>query len=227
MIAATDASGEVGVVGARKVFGEQSIKLEMARVDLQANDATTQIAAVAGSDTKILLLVLLRRRRHHRREELRKSRLAATSRGWATVEEFLLSAGMDSGRFCSRRARHSIAAQGGINATKDYANEGDSVHRLFVDTMKGGDFRAREGNVWRLAELSTDIIDQAVAQGVPFNREYGGLLATRSFGGVLVERTFYCRGQTGQQLLLGASGRLRQVADGQVRCTRATRCSTS
>jgi succinate dehydrogenase flavoprotein subunit len=115
--------------------------------------------------------------------------------------------------FCfqdSARRAHSIAAQGGINATKDYANEGDSVRRLFVDTVKGGDFRARESNVWRLAELSTNIIDQAVAQGVPFNREYGGMLATRSFGGVLVERTFYCRGQTGQQLLLGAYQALQQ-----------------
>ncbi len=121
--------------------------------------------------------------------------------------------------FCfqdSARRAHSIAAQGGINATKDYANEGDSVHRLFVDTIKGGDFRAREANVWRLAELSTGIIDQAVAQGVPFNREYGGMLATRSFGGVLVERTFYCRGQTGQQLLLGAYQALQmQVHAGQ------------
>jgi succinate dehydrogenase flavoprotein subunit len=121
--------------------------------------------------------------------------------------------------FCfqdSARRAHSIAAQGGINATKDYANEGDSVFRLFVDTLKGGDFRAREANVWRLATLSANIIDQAVAQGVPFNREYGGGLATRSFGGVLVERTFYCRGQTGQQLLLGAYSALqRQVNDGQ------------
>jgi succinate dehydrogenase / fumarate reductase flavoprotein subunit len=123
--------------------------------------------------------------------------------------------------FCfqdSARRAHSIAAQGGINATKDYANEGDSVRRLFVDTMKGGDFRAREANVWRLAELSSNIIDQAVAQGVPFNREYGGGLATRSFGGVLVERTFYCRGQTGQQLLLGAYQALQQqVAEGMAR----------
>ncbi len=122
--------------------------------------------------------------------------------------------------FCfqdSPRRAHSIAAQGGINATKDYANEGDSVHRLFVDTVKGGDFRAREANVWRLAELSTNIIDQAVAQGVPFNREYGGVLATRSFGGVLVERTFYCRGQTGQQLLLGAYSALQnQINEGMV-----------
>ncbi len=122
--------------------------------------------------------------------------------------------------FCfqdSPRRAHSIAAQGGINATKDYSNDGDSVERLFADTMKGGDFRSREANVWRLAELSSEIIDQAVAQGVPFNREYGGLLATRSFGGVLVERTFYCRGQTGQQLLLGAYGAMmRQVRAGQV-----------
>ena len=113
------------------------------------------------------------------------------------------------------RRAHSIAAQGGINAAKDYKNEGDSVRRLFVDTMKGGDFRAREANVWRLSQLSENIIDQAVAQGVPFNREYGGQLATRSFGGVLVQRTFYSRGQTGQQLLLGAYSALeRQVAAG-------------
>ncbi|MBK5232064.1 MAG: fumarate reductase/succinate dehydrogenase flavoprotein subunit [Thermoleophilia bacterium] len=123
--------------------------------------------------------------------------------------------------FCfqdSPRRAHSIAAQGGINASKDYANEGDSTRRLFVDTMKGGDFRSREANVWRLAELSENIIDQAVAQGVPFNREYGGQLATRSFGGVLVQRTFYSRGQTGQQLLLGAYSALEhQVAAGN--CT--------
>lgn len=112
------------------------------------------------------------------------------------------------------RRAHSIAAQGGINAAKDYKNEGDSVRRLFVDTMKGGDFRAREANVWRLAQLSENIIDQAVAQGVPFNREYGGGLATRSFGGVLVQRTFYSRGQTGQQLLLGAYSALEQQVAG-------------
>ncbi|QEG20878.1 fumarate reductase/succinate dehydrogenase flavoprotein subunit [Mariniblastus fucicola] len=109
--------------------------------------------------------------------------------------------------FCfqdSPRRAHSIAAQGGINASKNYRNDGDSTWRLFVDTQKGGDFRAREENVYRLAELSTAIIDQAVSQGVPFAREYGGKLANRSFGGVLVERTFYCRGETGQQLLLGA-----------------------
>ncbi|MFT5299561.1 MAG: succinate dehydrogenase / fumarate reductase flavoprotein subunit [Mariniblastus sp.] len=109
--------------------------------------------------------------------------------------------------FCfqdSPRRAHSIAAQGGINASKNYRNDGDSTWRLFTDTQKGGDYRAREENVYRLAELSTSIIDQAVAQGVPFAREYGGKLANRSFGGVLVERTFYCRGETGQQLLLGA-----------------------
>ncbi len=118
--------------------------------------------------------------------------------------------------FCfqdSPRRAHSIAAQGGINAAKDYANEGDSIQRLFYDTIKGGDFRSREANVWRLAELSANIIDQAVAQGVPFNREYGGSLATRSFGGVLVQRTFYARGQTGQQLLLGAYSALEQQVD--------------
>ncbi len=108
--------------------------------------------------------------------------------------------------FCfqdSPRRAHSIAAQGGINASKNYRNDGDSTWRLFTDTVKGGDYRARESNVYRLAELSTAIIDQAVSQGVPFAREYGGKLANRSFGGVLVERTFYCRGETGQQLLLG------------------------
>src|SRR5215218_9771569 len=109
--------------------------------------------------------------------------------------------------FCyqdSPRRAHSIAAQGGINAAKNYQNDGDSVFRLFYDTVKGGDFRAREGNVHRLAELSVNIIDQCVAQGVPFAREYGGLLDNRSFGGAQVSRTFYARGQTGQQLLLGA-----------------------
>ncbi|HXV17747.1 MAG TPA: FAD-binding protein, partial [Gemmatimonadaceae bacterium] len=109
--------------------------------------------------------------------------------------------------FCfqdSPRRAHSIAAQGGINAAKNYQNDGDSVYRLFYDTIKGGDFRAREANVYRLAEVSVNIIDQCVAQGVPFAREYGGLLANRSFGGAQVSRTFYARGQTGQQLLLGA-----------------------
>ncbi len=123
--------------------------------------------------------------------------------------------------FCfqdSPRRAHSIAAQGGINGAKNYRNDGDSVARLFNDTQKGGDFRAREANVWRLAEVSASIIDQAVAQGVPFAREYGGLLANRSFGGVLVERTFYCRGETGQQLMLGACSSLaQQVHAGNVR----------
>jgi succinate dehydrogenase / fumarate reductase, flavoprotein subunit len=123
--------------------------------------------------------------------------------------------------FCfqdSARRAHSIAAQGGINAAKNYQNDGDSVYRLFYDTVKGGDFRSREANVYRLAEISNAIIDQCVALGVPFAREYSGYLANRSFGGAQVSRTFYARGQTGQQLLLGAYGALtRQVADGQVR----------
>ena len=123
--------------------------------------------------------------------------------------------------FCfqdSPRRAHSIAAQGGINAAKNYQNDGDSVYRLFYDTIKGGDYRAREGNVHRLAEVSVNIIDQCVAQGVPFAREYGGLLANRSFGGSQVSRTFYARGQTGQQLLLGAYSALnRQIANGKVK----------
>ncbi|NUP33401.1 MAG: fumarate reductase/succinate dehydrogenase flavoprotein subunit [Streptomycetaceae bacterium] len=123
-------------------------------------------------------------------------------------------------QFCyqdSPRRAHSIAAQGGINAAKNYRNDGDSVHRLFYDTVKGGDFRARESNVHRLAQISVEIIDQCVAQGVPFAREYGGLLDTRSFGGVQVSRTFYARGQTGQQLLLGAYQALsRQIDAGAV-----------
>jgi succinate dehydrogenase flavoprotein subunit len=123
--------------------------------------------------------------------------------------------------FCfqdSPRRAHSIAAQGGINAAKNYRNDGDSVYRLFYDTVKGGDFRSREANVYRLAELSVNIIDQCVAQGVPFAREYGGLLANRSFGGAQVSRTFYARGQTGQQLLLGAYQALeRQIAAGGVK----------
>ena len=123
--------------------------------------------------------------------------------------------------FCiqdSPRRAHSIAAQGGINAAKNYPNDGDSVYRLFYDTIKGGDYRAREANVYRLAELSNNIIDQCVAQGVPFAREYGGLLANRSFGGAQVSRTFYARGQTGQQLLLGAYGALsKEVEKGTVK----------
>src|SRR5919112_1504187 len=122
--------------------------------------------------------------------------------------------------FCfqdSPRRAHSIAAQGGINAAKNYHNDGDSVFRLFYDTVKGGDFRSREANVYRLAQVSVNIIDQCVAQGVPFAREYGGLLDNRSFGGAQVARTFYARGQTGQQLLLGAYQSLsRQTGLGKV-----------
>jgi succinate dehydrogenase / fumarate reductase, flavoprotein subunit len=129
-------------------------------------------------------------------------------------------AGYNIACFCyqdSPRRAHSIAAQGGINAAKNYRNDGDSVYRLFYDTVKGGDFRARESNVYRLAEVSVQIIDQCVAQGVPFAREYGGLLDNRSFGGVQVSRTFYARGQTGQQLLIGAYQALeRQIAAGTV-----------
>ena len=118
----------------------------------------------------------------------------------------------------SPRRAHSIAAQGGINAAKNYQNDGDSIYRLFYDTVKGGDYRAREANVYRLAQVSVDIIDQCVAQGVPFAREYGGLLSNRSFGGAQVSRTFYARGQTGQQLLLGAySAMNRQIAAGKVK----------
>ena len=123
--------------------------------------------------------------------------------------------------FCfqdSPRRAHSIAAQGGINAAKNYQGDGDSVHRLFYDTIKGGDYRSREANVYRLAEVSTNIIDQCVAQGVPFARDYGGLLDNRSFGGVLVSRTFYAKGQTGQQLLLGAySAMNRQIGRGKIK----------
>ncbi|MEY9889850.1 succinate dehydrogenase / fumarate reductase flavoprotein subunit [Catenulispora sp. MAP5-51] len=132
----------------------------------------------------------------------------------------LAEAGYHVVQFCfqdSPRRAHSIAAQGGINAAKNYRNDGDSVHRLFYDTVKGGDFRSREANVHRLAQISVEIIDQCVAQGVPFAREYGGLLDTRSFGGVQVSRTFYARGQTGQQLLLGAyQAMMRQVAAGNI-----------
>src|ERR671916_82211 len=128
--------------------------------------------------------------------------------------------------FCfqdSPRRAHSIAAQGGINAAKNYRNDGDSIYRLFYDTVKGGDFRAREANVYRLAQISVDIIDQCVAQGVPFAREYGGLLDNRSFGGAQVSRTFYARGQTGQQLLIGAYQALcRQIAAGKVTMYPAT-----
>ena len=132
----------------------------------------------------------------------------------------LAELGYDVKSFCIQdtpRRAHSIAAQGGINAAKNYTNEGDSIRRLFYDTVKGGDFRAREANVYRLAQISNHIIDQCVAQGVPFARDYGGLLANRSFGGAQVSRTFYARGQTGQQLLLGCYSALsRQIAAGKV-----------
>ncbi|WP_275293131.1 fumarate reductase/succinate dehydrogenase flavoprotein subunit [Amycolatopsis sp. La24] len=141
--------------------------------------------------------------------------LAGASAGATLAEQ-----GYHVVQFCfqdSPRRAHSVAAQGGINAAKNYRNDGDSVYRLFYDTVKGGDFRSRESNVYRLAQVSTQIIDQAVAQGVPFAREYGGLLDTRSFGGVQVQRTFYARGQTGQQLLLGAYQALaRQIDAGGV-----------
>ena len=144
----------------------------------------------------------------------------------ASAAASLAELGYDVDCFCyqdSPRRAHSIAAQGGINASKNYQNDGDSDWRLFYDTIKGGDFRSREANVYRLAQVSTNIIDQCVAQGVPFAREYGGTLANRSFGGVLVSRTFYARGATGQQLLLGAYGALnRQIKAGKV--TMHNRC---
>ena len=139
----------------------------------------------------------------------------------ASAAASLAELGYNVKAFCfqdSPRRAHSIAAQGGINAAKNYRNDGDSVYRLFYDTIKGGDYRAREGNVYRLAEVSVNIIDQCVAQGVPFAREYGGLLDNRSFGGSQVSRTFYARGQTGQQLLLGAYSALnRQIHVGKVK----------
>lgn len=139
----------------------------------------------------------------------------------ASAAATLAELGYSVKAFCfqdSARRAHSIAAQGGINAAKNYQNDGDSTYRLFYDTIKGGDYRAREGNVYRLAEVSAGIIDQCVAQGVPFAREYGGLLSNRSFGGTQVQRTFYAAGQTGQQLLLGAySGLQRQVGLGAVK----------
>ena len=146
--------------------------------------------------------------------------VVGTGLAGASASATLAEQGYQVKTFCiqdSPRRAHSIAAQGGINAAKNYQNDGDSVHRLFYDTIKGGDFRAREANVHRLAEVSTEIIDQCVAQGVPFAREYGGTLANRSFGGAQVSRTFYARGQTGQQLLLGAYGALsRQIHTGRV-----------
>ncbi|MCX8144357.1 MAG: fumarate reductase/succinate dehydrogenase flavoprotein subunit [Bacteroidia bacterium] len=146
--------------------------------------------------------------------------VVGTGLAGASAAASLAELGYKVKAFCfqdSARRAHSIAAQGGINAAKNYQNDGDSVYRLFYDTIKGGDYRAREANVYRLAEVSANIIDQCVAQGVPFAREYGGYLSNRSFGGTQVQRTFYAAGQTGQQLLLGAySALMRQVALGQV-----------
>jgi succinate dehydrogenase / fumarate reductase, flavoprotein subunit len=147
--------------------------------------------------------------------------VVGTGLAGASAAASLAELGYNVKAFCfqdSPRRAHSIAAQGGINAAKNYQNDGDSVFRLFYDTIKGGDYRSREANVYRLAQVSVNIIDQCVAQGVPFAREYGGLLANRSFGGAQVSRTFYAKGQTGQQLLLGAYSALsRQVANGKVK----------
>ncbi len=147
--------------------------------------------------------------------------VVGTGLAGASAASTLGEMGFNVLNFCiqdSPRRAHSIAAQGGINAAKNYQNDGDSVYRLFYDTVKGGDYRAREANVYRLAEVSNNIIDQCVAQGVPFAREYGGLLANRSFGGAQVSRTFYAKGQTGQQLLLGAYSSLnRQIQMGKVK----------
>ncbi len=147
--------------------------------------------------------------------------IVGTGLAGASAAATLAELGYNVKAFCfqdSPRRAHSIAAQGGINAAKNYQNDGDSNYRLFYDTIKGGDYRSRESNVHRLAEVSASIIDQCVAQGVPFARDYGGLLTNRSFGGVLVSRTFYARGQTGQQLLIGAYSALsRQIASGRVK----------
>src|ERR1700745_2332964 len=147
--------------------------------------------------------------------------VVGTGLAGASAAASLAELGYNVKCFCfqdSPRRAHSIAAQGGINAAKNYQNDGDSVFRLFYDTIKGGDFRSREANVYRLAQISVNIIDQCVAQGVPFAREYGGALTNRSFGGAQVSRTFYARGQTGQQLLLGAYQALcRQIAVGTVK----------
>ena len=146
--------------------------------------------------------------------------VVGTGLAGASAAATLAELGYNVKAFCfqdSPRRAHSIAAQGGINAAKNYQNDGDSVFRLFYDTIKGGDYRSREANVYRLAEVSVDIIDQCVAQGVPFAREYGGYLTNRSFGGAQVSRTFYARGQTGQQLLLGAYSQMsRQIAAGKI-----------
>ena len=146
--------------------------------------------------------------------------IVGTGLAGASAAATLGELGYNVKSFCiqdSPRRAHSIAAQGGINAAKNYQNAGDSIFRLFYATITGGDFRAREAHVYRLAQVSNNIIDQCVGQGVPFAREYGGTLAHRSFGGAQVSRTFYARGQTGQQLLLGAyTAMMRQVAAGKV-----------
>ena len=146
--------------------------------------------------------------------------VVGTGLAGASAAASLAEMGFNVLNFCiqdSPRRAHSIAAQGGINAAKNYQNDGDSIYRLYYDTIKGGDYRAREANVYRLAEVSNSIIDQCVAQGVPFAREYGGLLDNRSFGGAQVSRTFYAKGQTGQQLLLGAySSLMKEVHNGTV-----------
>lgn len=146
--------------------------------------------------------------------------VVGTGLAGSSVAASLAEMGYNIEAFCfqdTARRAHSVAAQGGVNASKNYKNDGDSVYRMFRDTLKGGDFRAREANVYRLAECSMALIDQAVAQGVPFGREYSGYLNNRSFGGVQVSRTFYSRGQTGQQLLLGAyQALLRQVNRGKI-----------
>src|SRR5574343_1281507 len=145
--------------------------------------------------------------------------VVGTGLAGASAASTLAEMGYKVKAFCfqdSPRRAHSIAAQGGINAAKNYQNDGDSTYRLFHDTVKGGDYRAREANVYRLAQISNQIIDHCTAIGVPFAREYGGLLSNRSFGGAQLSRTFYARGQTGQQLLLGAYGAMmRQVDEGR------------
>ena len=147
--------------------------------------------------------------------------IVGTGLAGASAAATMAELGYNVKTFCyqdSPRRAHSIAAQGGINAAKNYQGDGDSPYRLFYDTIKGGDYRSREANVYRLAEESVNIIDQCVAQGVPFAREYGGLLDNRSFGGVLVSRTFYAKGQTGQQLLLGAYAAMnRQINRGKIK----------
>ena len=169
--------------------------------NLYANEPTGPLESRWEKHLFNLSLIAPQNRKKH------KVIVVGTGLAGASLCATLGEAGYQVSSFCfqdSPRRAHSIAAQGGINATKNYQNDGDSVWRLFYDTIKGGDFRARESNVYRLAELSGNIIDQAVAQGVPFAREYSGYLANRSFGGTQVSRTFYARGQTGQQLLLGA-----------------------